>query len=94
MKYEKGIKMLIVSSYPPRECGLATFSNDIVNSVKKVFGDTLPIEVCALQNSKQQFEYGPEVKYIITSSSIEDYRLIAEKINERNDIGTTRKVFV
>ena len=87
MKYEKGIKMLIVSSYPPRECGLATFSNDIVNSVKKVFGDTLPIEVCALQNSKQQFEYGPEVKYIISSSSIEDYRLIAEKINERNDIG-------
>lgn len=87
MKYEKGIKMLIVSSYPPRECGLATFSNDIVNSVKKVFGDTLPIEVCALQNSKQQFEYGPEVKYIITSSSIEDYRLIAENINERNDIG-------
>ena len=87
MKYEKGIKMLIVSSYPPRECGLATFSNDIVNSVKKVFGNTLPIEVCALQNSKQQFEYGAEVKYIITSSSIEDYRLIAEKINERNDIG-------
>jgi len=47
MKSEKEIKMLIVSSYPPRECGLATFSNDIVNSVKKVFGNTLPIEVCA-----------------------------------------------
>ena len=87
MKYEKGIKMLIVSSYTPRECGLATFSNDIVNSIKKVFGNTLPIEICALQNSKQQFEYGDEVKYTITSSSIEDYTLIAEKINERNDIG-------
>jgi glycosyltransferase involved in cell wall biosynthesis len=87
MKFDKEIKMLIVSSYPPRECGLATFSNDIVNSVKKVFGNTLPIEVCALQNNKHQFEYGDEVKYIISSSSIEDYRLIAEKINDRNDIG-------
>ena len=87
MKYEKGIKMLIVSSYTPRECGLATFSNDIVNSVKKVFGNTLPIEICALQNNKHQFSYGTEVKYIITISSIDNYRLIAEKINERNDIG-------
>lgn len=87
MKLEKEIKMLIVSSYPPRECGLATFSNDIVNSVKKVFGHTLPIEVCALQNNKRQFKYGNEVKYTISSSSIEDYRIVAEKINERTDIG-------
>lgn len=87
MKSEKEIKMLIVSSYPPRECGLATFSNDIVNSVKKVFGNTLPIEVCALENNKRQYKYGDEVKYSISSSSMEDYRLVAEKINERNDIG-------
>ena len=87
MKNDKEIKMLIVSSFPPRECGLATFSNDVLNSIKKVFGDTLPVEICALQNNKQQFNYGDEVKYTISSSSVEDYRLVAEKINERNDIG-------
>lgn len=87
MKYDKGIKMLIVSSYPPRECGLATFSNDVVNSVKKIFGDTLPIEVCALQNIKHQFKYGSEVKFVISTSSLDDYRLVAERINDRNDIG-------
>ena len=87
MRYEKGTKMLIISSYPPRECGLATFSNDIVNSVKKVFGHTLPIEVCALENVKHQFKYGNEVKYVISTSSLDEYRLVAEKINERNDIG-------
>ncbi len=87
MRHEKGTKMLIVSSYPPRECGLATFSNDIVNAVKKVFGHTLPIEVCALENVKHQFKYGNEVKYTISTASIDDYRLVAEKINERNDIG-------
>ena len=87
MKIDKEIKMLIVSSYPPRECGLATFSNDVLNSVKKVFGNTLPIEVCALQNNDRQFKYGDEVKYTIFSSSVDDYRLVAEQINERNDIG-------
>lgn len=87
MKFEKGIKMLIVSSYPPRECGLATFSNDIVNAVKIVFGSTLPIEICALQNNNHVLEYGDEVTYVLPSSSVDDYRSIAEKINTRSDIG-------
>ena len=87
MKLQKGIKMLLVSSYPPRECGIATFSNDIVNAVKIVFGDTLPVEVCALQNSDQHFEYNNEVSYILPVDSLEHYRMVAEKINERNDIG-------
>jgi glycosyltransferase involved in cell wall biosynthesis len=87
MKFDTGIKMLLVSSYPSRECGLATFSNDIVNAVANVFGDTLPIEVCALENEGQQFEYSDEVKYTLSTSNIDDYRLVAEKINERNDIG-------
>jgi glycosyltransferase involved in cell wall biosynthesis len=87
MKFEKGIKMLIVSSYPPRECGIATFSNDIVNAVKIVFGNTLPIEVCALQSNEHHFQYGNEVKYILPATSLDDYRLVAEKINERSDIG-------
>ncbi|MDI1303348.1 MAG: glycosyltransferase, partial [bacterium] len=87
MKFEKVIKMLIVSSYSPRECGIATFSNDIVNAVEIVFGETLPVEVCALQNSDQNFSYNAEVTYILPVDSLEHYRLIAEKINERNDIG-------
>ncbi len=87
MKFDTGIKMLLVSSYPSRECGLATFSNDIVEAVANVFGDTLPIEVCALENEGQIFEYSEEVKYTLSTSKIDDYRLVAEKINERNDIG-------
>jgi glycosyltransferase involved in cell wall biosynthesis len=87
MKLEKGIKMLIISSYPPRECGLATFSNDIVNAVNCVFGNTLQIEVCALENSEHPFSYGNEVTYTLPASSLDDYRIIAEKVNERKDIG-------
>ena len=87
MKFEKGIKMLIVSSYPPRECGLATFSNDIINAVKTVFGNTLPIEVCALQNEENEFHYNPEVTFTLLTSKLEQYQIVAEKINKRKDIG-------
>jgi glycosyltransferase involved in cell wall biosynthesis len=87
MKSRKSKTILLMSSYPPRQCGLATFSSDIVNSVKLVFGDSLPIEVCALQMEENQFEYGLDVHYALTVSSIEEYRILAEKINTRVDIG-------
>lgn len=79
--------MLIISSYPPRECGLATFSIDIVNSVGVVFGNTLPLEVCALQNDQSTFDYNREVTYILNTSDSAEYRKTAEKINDRDDIG-------
>jgi hypothetical protein len=64
---------------------ISDFSNDIVNAVKIVFGDTLPIEVCALQNNGIEYKYNQEVTYI--SATLNEYRSIAEQINERKDIG-------
>jgi glycosyltransferase involved in cell wall biosynthesis len=88
MKFlERGMKMLIISSYSPRECGLATFSNDILNAIKQVFGSSIPIEVCALQNDEYRLQYGKEVTYILSAHSFDDYRWVAEEINGRNDIG-------
>ncbi|PVX45295.1 glycosyltransferase involved in cell wall biosynthesis [Flavobacterium sp. 103] len=87
MKAKESKIILLMSSYPPRQCGLATFSSDVVNSVKLIFGDSLPIEVCALQKEENQFEYGLDVHYALTVSSIDEYRILAEKINNRDDIG-------
>ena len=88
MKFlHRGMKMLIVSSYPPRKCGIATFSNDILNSVTSMFGNTLPIEICALQNDKTLYKYDGKVSYTLSTSQLQEYRNVAEKINERDDIG-------
>ena len=86
MKPSKNKSMLVMSSYPPRECGLATFTNDVVNSLKLVFGDSLPVEVCALEKHERHFSYGEEVSYTLDVSAIEEYRLLAEQINNREDI--------
>lgn len=84
---ERGMKMLVISSYPPRECGIATFSIDIVKSIGKIFGDTLPIEVCALQDKENSFNYPSEVHYTLDSSDVTAIRAFANQLNERNDIG-------
>lgn len=84
---ERGMKMLVISSYPPRECGIATFSADIVQTITKLFGETLPIEVCALRKNETDLYYPEEVTYTLDASDLDAIRLIAHQINERNDIG-------
>ena len=79
MKFERGIKMLIISSYATIECGIATFSNDIVIAIEIVFGDKLSVEVCALKNKDPEFKYNKEVTYILPIASLGDYRLVAER---------------
>ena len=88
MKFlKRGMKMVIVSSYPPRECGLATFSMDIVKAIAAIFGTTLPVEICALQNENTKLKYSTEVTSILRTSHVENYRKAAHKINERDDVG-------
>lgn len=82
-------KMLIVSSYPPVECGIATFTRDLIHAIAKTFGSSLPIEICALERSVlPERTYAKEVSYILNTSKLADYRLMAHVINERDDIGT------
>ena len=52
-----------------------------------MFGNTLPIEICALQNGENQHKYSNEVTHILSTSLLQEYRIVAEKINERDDIG-------
>jgi hypothetical protein len=42
MRLEKGLKMLIVSSYPPR-VWISNFQMISLMPLKNVFGDTLPL---------------------------------------------------
>jgi hypothetical protein len=56
MRLEKGLKCHN-KFCSPRECGLATFSNDIVNAVKIVFGDTLPLRYVHYMKRRNEKTY-------------------------------------
>jgi glycosyltransferase involved in cell wall biosynthesis len=59
----------------------------MVNAIKKCFGRTVEIEVCALENSRTQLQYPPEVRYRLNASDLDAYRPLADQLNERSDIG-------
>jgi glycosyltransferase involved in cell wall biosynthesis len=74
-------EILCITTYPPRECGIATFSNDLIQAVQTKFSGSYSISVCALESQTEKHVYSDTVKYILDTSDATAYEFIAEKIN-------------
>ena len=79
-------EILFITSYPPRVCGIATYSQDLIKALDNKFSNSFSIKVCALESGETGYLYGSEVKYILKTSSIEGYEELALKINNDNCI--------
>jgi glycosyltransferase involved in cell wall biosynthesis len=80
-------EILIVSSYPPRECGIATYSKDLIKALNEKFSASFAITVCALETGDVSYEYGDEVKYRLDTSQPSSYFPIALSVNQDKNIG-------
>jgi glycosyltransferase involved in cell wall biosynthesis len=79
-------EILFITSYPPRECGIATYSNDLIKALNNKFSNTLSINVCALESGDENFKYTDEVKYVLKTSLADKYGKLALKINRDDHI--------
>lgn len=79
--------LLFVTSFPPRECGIATFAQDLVNSLHKTFAGKLNIEICALSESgKPAAKIIHPVTHTVNPFDIDDCIALAHKINANPQI--------
>jgi len=79
-------EILFITSYPPRECGIATYSQDLIKALNNKFSNSLSIKVCALESGDQNFQYPEEVKYVLKTSLADRYGKLALKINNDDQI--------
>ena len=77
-------EILFITSYPPRECGIATYSQDLIKALNNKFSTSLSIKVCALESGDANYNYPDEVKYILDTSQAEGYQKLAQSINQDN----------
>ena len=75
-------EILLISSYPPRECGIATYTQDLVQAMNKTFHQCFNITICALESAYEKHAYASDVKYRLNTDEPESFIAIAEKINE------------
>lgn len=80
-------EVVVITTYPPRECGIATYSQDLIKALNKHYMNSFSIKVCALENRNERHEYkDSNVKYILDTSSAESYASLAQAINEDENI--------
>ncbi|OYZ00636.1 MAG: mannosyltransferase [Sphingobacteriia bacterium 28-36-52] len=78
--------IVMVTSYPPRECGIATYANDLYNSLYNKFDQSFCIHICALEQEHSNYTYASEVKYRLDTSDAEKYTQLAEQLNANEQI--------
>src|SRR5512140_3499243 len=97
----KNINVSFISTYIPRKCGIATFTNNLARYVLGNMAegsqqlDGKFVNIAALNNTPEGYRYGPEVKFELRDQNLNDYReaayflnhSLAEVINIQHEFG-------
>ncbi len=82
------MKAAIITTYPPRECGIATFTENLIRAIPKQNErkEDTSIFVVAMTDKEGTYAYPDIVKYKIRDSHQKDYLKAADFINYSADI--------
>ncbi|MDR7127760.1 glycosyltransferase involved in cell wall biosynthesis [Algoriphagus sp. 4150] len=78
------MKLAYIGTYPPRECGIGTFTQNLTKSMlgaDKLGVQNNEVVVVAMNDSDQKYSYPPEVKLQIRQEQQSDYLEAANFIN-------------
>ncbi len=73
-------RIAYIGTYPPRECGIANFTKDLINATEQ-FQEIRPSIVIALNEEGGAYNYDRRVKFQIERDSIDDYIQAADYVN-------------
>jgi len=66
-----GKRIAYLSSYPPRECGIATFTKDLIDSTSEL--NEFEPTVIAVNATGSIHDYDSRVNWVIERDSADDY---------------------
>lgn len=79
-------EIVMISTYPPRECGIATYSQDLIFALNNKFNKSFDIKICALQSENDDHMYPENVSYVLETSMSKSYKVLANEINQNRNI--------
>ena len=79
------MRIICLGNYPPRQCGIATFTENLVNAIiqaAEIHSFSLEIEVIAMNDGNKTYPYPGIVKHTVRERVMGDYIQMAEYINK------------
>lgn len=79
-------EILFITSYPPRECGIATYSQDLIKALNNKFSRSFKINICPVESDIGKHIYREDIKYVLNIDYPEVFLTLAESINNNDNI--------
>jgi len=75
--------IVCLSTFPPRQCGIATFTADLTNAIDQIFGPSIESKIVAMNlTGVSRFPYSDKVIFQISQPNEKDYVNAAYKLNQ------------
>lgn len=78
--------ILFITSYPPRECGIATYSQDLIAALTNKFSNSFSISICPLESEQEKHEYGDKIKFVLNVDDPSGFTNLVAHINDDDGI--------
>jgi glycosyltransferase involved in cell wall biosynthesis len=75
-------EVLFVGTYPPRKCGIATFTADLTNELTRLLTHEFDISICALDKRANTDQYSAPVTMVMDGCRLNSCIAGAEAINQ------------
>lgn len=79
-------EILFLTSYPPRECGIATYSKDLISALEQKFGGSIKIGVCPFETAGTKHEYHSNIEQVLNTDNAVSYLALANSIDSDPNI--------
>ena len=78
--------IVYLSSYPPRKCGIAIFTQDLTTAMDEIANPIIKSKIIALNDNGNSYYYNDNVISKIDDDNIQSYLEAAQRINEDNKV--------
>ena len=80
-------RVLVLTSYPPRVCGIATYTQDLLTALNRTFNGPFRYTVCALEDGRISRDYPKEVTHTLDTKDAADHIRLALEVDQDPRIG-------
>lgn len=78
--------IVFVSTFPPKVCGIATYTQDLIKSLHSKFGASFNAIICPIETEEENYEYKEYTEYKLNISDAVSYLELAANINKNDTV--------
>ena len=79
-------EILCITTYPPRECGIATYSQDLLKALNNKFNNSFALKICPIASDNEMHTYNDEIDYVLNVNHPSSFKKLALEINANDNI--------